>query len=100
MFKKSYLNTIYFNKNMYICTINKNNMKHILKLLKIVQVVSNEERHKNGLKRLGKGYFKAYRLNPYNPLSYIVVIIAIPIIILMYGFVGLFDKISNPFKWD
>jgi hypothetical protein len=75
-------------------------MKKILRLIKIVQVVSNEQRHKDGLKRLGKGYFNAYRLNPYNPLSYIVVIVAIPIIILMYGFMGLFEKAINPFKWD
>jgi len=44
-------------------------MKELLKKLKIVQEVSNEERHKLGLKRLGQGYFKAYRLNPLNPLS-------------------------------
>ena len=75
-------------------------MKDILKFLKIVQVVSNEERHKNGLKRLGKGFFNAYRLNPYNPLSYIFFIILIPIIFLMYGVLGLFEKVSNPFKWD
>lgn len=75
-------------------------MNNILKFLKILQVVSNEERHKNGLKRLGKGYFKAYRLNPYNPLSYVFFIISIPIIFLMYGVLGLFEQVSNPFKWD
>lgn len=75
-------------------------MKDILKSLKIVQVVSNEERNKNGLKRLGKGYFNAYRLNPYNPLSYVVFIVSIPIIFLLYGIVGLFEKVTNPFKWD
>jgi len=74
-------------------------MKDILKFLKIVQVVSNEERNKNGLKRLGKGYFNAYRLNPYNPLSYIVFLFSIPITILLYGFIGLFEKFINPFKW-
>ena len=47
-------------------------VKKIFKALYIVQEVSNEQRHKQGLKRLGKGYFKAYRFNPYNPLSYIV----------------------------
>lgn len=83
-----------------VTIITSNFMKDILKSLKIVQVVSNEERHKNGLKRLGKGYFNAYRFNPYNPLSYIVFIISIPILILLYGILGLFEKIYNPFKWN
>jgi hypothetical protein len=75
-------------------------MKKLLVKLKILQIVSNEERHKQGLKRLGKGYFKAHRLNPFNPLSYILVAAAIPVILLMYGFVGLFEKAINPFQWD
>ena len=75
-------------------------MKKLLVKLKILQIVSNEERHKQGLKRLGKGYFEAYRLNPLNPLSYILVVATIPIILLMYGFFGLFEKAINPFQWD
>lgn len=75
-------------------------MIKLLLALKIVQIVSNEERHKNGLKRLGKGYFKAYRLNPFNPLSYIIIIGSIPLIIVIYGFVGLFKKWENPFIWN
>lgn len=75
-------------------------MKKILLALKIVQKVSNEKRHMNGLNRLGKGYFNAYRLNPLNPLSYVVVVFSIPITILLYGFVGLFEKFENPFKWN
>ena len=75
-------------------------MKELLIKLKIVQVVSNEQRNKDGLKRLGKGYFKAYRLNPFNPLSYILVVVTIPVILLMYGFVGSFEKAINPFRWD
>lgn len=75
-------------------------MKELFIKLKIVQVVSNELRHKQGLKRLGKGYFKAYRLNPFNPLSYILVVVTIPVILIMYGFVGSFEKAINPFRWD
>lgn len=75
-------------------------MKELLIKLKIVQVVSNEQRHKDGLKRLGKGYSKAYRLNPFNPLSYILVVLTIPVLLVMYGFVGLFEKATNPFIWD
>ena len=77
-------------------------MKQLLIKLYIVQVVSNEERHKQGLKRLGRGYFNAHRLNPFNPLSYIVVALVIPTLILLYGFVGMWEQtdIRNPFKWD
>jgi membrane protein insertase Oxa1/YidC/SpoIIIJ len=75
-------------------------MKELLIKIKIVQVVSNEQRYKDGLKRLGKGYFKAYRLNPLNPLSYILVVVTIPVILFMYGFVGSFEKAINPFRWD
>lgn len=75
-------------------------MRKILIVLKVVQIVSNEERHKNGLKRLGKGYLKAHRLNPYNPLSYVLVILTIPILLLMYGFIGSFERLINPFVWN
>lgn len=73
--------------------------KELLIKLKIVQVVSNEQRHKDGLKRLGEGYFKAYRINPFNQLSYILLVVTIPVILLMYGFVGSFEKAINPFRW-
>jgi hypothetical protein len=64
--------------------------------------VSNDDRHKQGLKRLGRGYHKAHRINPYNPLSYIAVVILLIVGILMFGFVGLWKEtdIINPFKWD
>lgn len=75
-------------------------MKKLLIKSKIVQAVSNEQRHKDGLKRLGKGCFEAYRLNPFNPISYVLAVLAIPIIIILYGFVGLFEKFINPFKWN
>jgi len=77
-------------------------MKQLLIKLYIVQVVSNEERQKNGLKKLGRGFFNTHRLNPFNPLSYIVVALVIPILILLYGFVGMWQQtdIRNPFKWD
>lgn len=78
------------------------NFRKILKFLLIVQTVSNEQRHKQGLKRLGEGYFNAHRFNPYNPLSYIAVIIIIIVGILMFGFVGFWKetKTFNPFRWN
>lgn len=77
-------------------------MIKILRFLRIIQTVSNEERHKKGLKRLGRGYFEAHRLNPYNPLSYITAILILVIGLLMFGVVGFWKEINNinPFKWD
>ncbi len=42
------------------------------------------------------------RLNPYNPLSYIVLLITFVVGIIMFGFVGLWRKINIKefmFKW-
>ena len=75
-------------------------MRKLLLTLKILQKVDNEKRTKQGLKRLGDGYFNAYRLNPYNPLSYIIVIVAIPIHLLLFGIMGSLEGYNNPFKWD
>ena len=78
------------------------NFKKILKYLKILQTVSNEQRHKQGLKRLGRGFFEEHRFNPYNPLSYIAIIIILIVGILMFGFVGFWKETTtiNPFMWD
>ena len=67
-----------------------------------MQIVSNEERHKQGLKRLGRGYFEANRFNPYNPLSYIALTMIVIIGVLMFGFIGFLKEIRNinPFRWD
>lgn len=78
------------------------NFMKILKYLLIIQEVDNEERNNQGLKRLGRGFFKAYRFNPYNPLSYIALIIILIVGILMFGFVGFWKETTtlNPFRWD
>lgn len=77
-------------------------MRKLLKALRIIQTVSNEERHKQGLKRLGKGHFTAYRLNPFNPLSYLAFIIILIVGVLMFGLVGFRKETDggNPFKWN
>lgn len=75
-------------------------MEKIAIFLKILQVVSNEERKEQGLKTLGRGYFDAYRLNPYNPLCYLLIVIAIPILLILYGVIGFYKRIYNPFLWD
>ena len=77
-------------------------IKDMLKFLRVLEVVSNEERVKNGLKRLGKGYSEAYRLNPYNPLTYLLVIILMIVWIPMFGIVGLWIQLheENLFEWN
>lgn len=76
-------------------------IKKLFKAIFVLQEVSNEERHKQGLERLGKGYFNSYRLNPYNPLSYIIALITLIIAIILYGFMGVWEKSDgNPFKWN
>jgi hypothetical protein len=44
----------------------------------------------------------ARRLNPFNPLSYIALIIIFIVALLMFGFVGMWEEMDlrNPFKWD
>jgi len=71
-------------------------IRKILKWLWITQETDNRERHK----RVGKGYNKAYRLNPYNPLSYLLIPIVLVVGVIMFGFVGLKEELpKNPFKW-
>lgn len=73
-------------------------MKKILKFLLVIQEVSNEGREP----KLGRGFFEARRLNPYNPLSYITIVLVLIVGILMFGFVGIWKEtdLRNPFKWD
>lgn len=68
----------------------------LLKFLFVLQEVSNKDRNP----KLGKGFSTAYRFNPFNPLSYIALILIIIVGILMYGIVGFWKEIHNPFKWD
>lgn len=73
-------------------------MKKILKFLFIIQEFDN----RGAQNYKGKGYQKAYRLNPYNPLSYVAIPIIFLIAIVLYGVVG-FNKevdLSNPFRWN
>lgn len=76
-------------------------MKKIALTLKILQEVSNTQRDKEGLPRLGKGYNNAMRLNPYNPISYIFYIFLVIGQTTCLFFETLYETLSyNPFKWD
>jgi len=76
----------------------RKHMKNILKFLFILQEVSNKKRTPH----LGKGYSTARRFNPYNPLSYITIVLIIIVGIVMFGVVGFWKEIdyTNPFKWN
>lgn len=71
-------------------------MRKFLKFILVLQEIPNKD------KKLGRGFSTAVRLNPYNPLSYFVVIITVIIAILMFGFVGFKKEVDleNPFKWS
>ena len=77
-------------------------IRKILKYLHIIQTVSNKDREKLGLNKLGRGFINAHRANPWNPLSYVFLLLAIPIAIIMFGVVGVWAQIDfkNIFKWD
>lgn len=73
-------------------------MRKFLKKIWVLQEVSNRNRSP----KLGRGFDKAYRLNPYNPLSYISLVGIIIVGFIMFGVVGFWKEtdIKNPFKWD
>lgn len=73
-------------------------MRKILKQLLIIQEVSNKGREP----KLGRGFTTALRLNPYHPLSYVVLIIALVAALVCFGVVGMWKEVDNrnPFKWS
>jgi len=73
-------------------------MRKLLKWLLVIQEVSNKGREP----KLGRGFFEARRLNPYNPLSYVVVVITFVAALVCFGVVGMWKEVDtkNPFKWD
>jgi hypothetical protein len=74
-------------------------MRKILKQLLIIQEVPNRGSREP---LLGKGYTYARRLNPYHPLSYVVVIVALIAALVCFGIIGMWREIDkqNPFKWS
>ena len=78
--------------------LKKKEMKKFLKYIFVIQEVSN----KNRKVKLGRGFSTSLRFNPYNPLSYMFLILIPFVAILMFGFVGVWKEIefSNPFKWN
>lgn len=65
-------------------------MRKILIKIQVVQVKKTK----------GMG-FKRYRINPYNPLSYIALPLLFIAAVVMFGVVGMWREVDcrNPFKW-
>lgn len=72
-------------------------IRNVFKYLWIIQEVKNSK-----TKKRGRGYSTAVRMNPYNPLSYVSLVIIILVGIIMFGVVGFWKEIDNrnPFKWN
>lgn len=70
---------------------------NILKSIWVIQEVSNRNRSP----KLGNGFSTAKRFNPYNPLSYLVIVLFFVIGILMFGLYGFWKEVDykNHFKW-
>lgn len=57
---------------------------------------------KDGLERKVVGFRNWRRINPYHPISYVVIVCALISALLLFGFVGMWKEIDlkNPFKWQ
>jgi hypothetical protein len=69
-------------------------MRKILKALLMIQ-------EKQVKSPIGPSYRKI-RMNPYNPLSYIYILLAFIVGLFMFGFVGIWKEmdLKNPFKYQ
>lgn len=67
-------------------------MRKILKFLMVIQEKGDGKWTK----------YKKKRLNPYNPLTYIVIVGAIILGVIMFGVVGLKNEMDfkNPFRYQ
>lgn len=71
-------------------------MRKLLKALWIIQERKNQKVYSN----LNCIYVEK-RMNPFNPLTYISIIIVFIVGFLMFGLVGFWNEVDlrNPFKW-
>ena len=69
-------------------------MRKFLKLLIVIQ-------EKQKLNPLNYNYHTVRRINPFNPLSYLTIVLVFLIGIILFGFVGIWKEIDlrNPFKY-
>lgn len=73
------------------------NFRKVLKFLYVIQEKYLEKEEAI----YGKDAWKVRRLNPYNPLSYITIILGFILGIILFGVYGFWEEIEmrNPFKW-
>jgi len=66
----------------------------ILILLKVIELRKITPTHKMYM-------VEEWRLNPYNPLSYIILTITFFVGIILFGVIGFWKEVdlNNPFKW-
>ncbi len=71
---------------------------HVLQVKKVEVTLTS----KDGLERKVVGFRNWRRMNPYHPLSYVVIVVAIISALLLFGFVGMWKEIDlrNPLKWQ
>lgn len=71
---------------------------HVLQIKKVEVTLTS----KDGLERKVVGFRNWRRMNPYHPISYVVVSCALISGFLLFGFVGMWKEIDlrNPFKWQ
>lgn len=72
-------------------------MIKLLKAIGVIREVPNRGRNP----KLGKGFTTATRLDPYNPLSYITIVVVLLLALILFGIKGMWRQldIRNPFKW-
>ena len=70
-------------------------MKKLFIYLRILQVKSVKDKWDV----LGKRYVDVYRLNYYNPLSYIILLIA-TLIVFCLSMISFWKDWENPFEWN
>ena len=71
---------------------------HVLQIKKVEVTLTS----KDGLERKVVGFRNWRRINPYNPLSYLMIIVVLFSALLLFGFVGMWKEIDlrNPFNWQ
>jgi hypothetical protein len=80
------------------------NIREFLLAIHVIQIKEIEVTltSKDGKERKVLGKRKWRRMNPYHPLSYVVIVIALIIALLLFGFVGMWREIDfrNPFNYQ
>lgn len=71
---------------------------HILQIKEVEITLTSKDDSER--KVIGKRNWR--RINPYHPISYVVILFVLTSALLLFGFVGMWKEIDlrNPFKWQ